>query len=111
MNDGRLILGLCTKSNILRFIKTSKKKRNEITTTCRITNPFKLMFRKLKLLTFPKRVQYHTCTKMYKALNSLAPEYLSDVFTRIATVHSRDLRSVDNDSYEYQYLKVGRKPS
>ena len=55
------------------------------------------MLNELKWLTFPKRVQYHTCTTVYKALHGLDPEYLSDVFTRISMVHNRNLRSVDND--------------
>ena len=34
---------------------------------------------------------------VYKALNGLAPEYISDVFTNVSESHVRNLRSVDND--------------
>ena len=34
---------------------------------------------------------------VYKALNGLAPEYISDVFTKVSESHVRNLRSVDND--------------
>ena len=34
---------------------------------------------------------------MYKALNGLAPEYISDVFTKVSEAHVQNLRSVDND--------------
>ena len=34
---------------------------------------------------------------VYKALNGLAPEYISDVFTKVSEAHVRNLRSVDND--------------
>ena len=39
----------------------------------------------------------YTCTMVYKALNGLAPEYISDVFTKVSESHMRNLRSVDND--------------
>ena len=34
---------------------------------------------------------------VYKALKGLAPEYISDVFTKVSESHMRNLRSVDND--------------
>ena len=39
----------------------------------------------------------HTCTMVYKAQNGLAPEYISDIFTKVSKSHMRNLRSVDND--------------
>ena len=46
---------------------------------------------------FPKRVQYHSCAMVYKALHCLAPEYIVDLFTKVSDTHSRNLRSVDNE--------------
>ena len=57
----------------------------------------KTLFSELNWLTFPQRVQYHTCTMVYKALNGLAPEYIGDIFTKVSESHMRNLRSVDND--------------
>ena len=54
------------------------------------------MFNELNWLIFPKRVQYHSCTMVYKALHGLAPEYIEDLFTKVSDSHSRHLRSVDN---------------
>ena len=34
---------------------------------------------------------------VYKALNGLAPEYISDIFTKVSESHMRNLRSVDYD--------------
>ena len=34
---------------------------------------------------------------VYKALNGLAPEYISGIFTKVSESHMRNLRSVDND--------------
>ena len=96
LDYGCLIWGRCTKSNILRLLKLQKKAARLILHADLLT-PSELMFNELKWLTFPKRVQYHTCTTVYKALHGLAPEYLIDVFTRISMVHNRNLRSVDND--------------
>ena len=59
--------------------------------------PSQDMFRELNWLTFPKQVHYHSCTIVFKALHCLAPEYISDIFTKVSDSHSRNLRSVDND--------------
>ena len=34
---------------------------------------------------------------MYKSLNNLAPDYMSDLFNKVSESHSRNLRSVSND--------------
>ena len=34
---------------------------------------------------------------VYKALNGLAPEYISDIFTKVSESHMRNFRSVDYD--------------
>ena len=96
LDYGCLIWGRCTKSNILRLLKLQERAARLILHADLLT-PSELMFNELRWLTFPKRVQYHTCTTVYKALHGLAPEYFSDVFTRISMVHNRNLRSVDND--------------
>ena len=58
--------------------------------------PSEKMFRELNWLPFYKRVQYHTYILMYKTLNNLAPEYLSDRFIKISETHDRNLRSADS---------------
>ena len=34
---------------------------------------------------------------MYKSLNDLAPQYLSDLFVRLSDFHTRELRNTKND--------------
>ena len=85
MDYGCLIWGRCT--NTLRILKLQKRVAR-IILTADITTPSQIIFSELNWLTFPKRVQYHSCTMVYKALNGLAQEYISDIFTKV---------SVDND--------------
>ena len=44
--------------------------------------PSHIMFNEHKWLSFPKRVQYHTCIMMYKTLHGSAPEYMSNLLSR-----------------------------
>ena len=55
------------------------------------------MFKELKWLDFPKRVQYHSCILIYKALNGMAPEYIQNLFSKSSEIHNRNLRSVENE--------------
>ena len=96
MDYGCMIWGRCSKQNTHRILKLQKRAAR-IILKADITTPSKTLFSELNWLTFPQRVQYHTCTMVYKALNGLAPEYISDVFTKVSESHMRNLRSVDND--------------
>ena len=95
MDYGCLFWGRCTKTNTLRILKL-KKRAARIIWSADITTPSQNMFSELNWLTFPKRVQYHSCTMVYKAINDLAPEYISDMFTKVSDSHIRNLRSVDD---------------
>ena len=81
-----------------QYIKTGKtsKRAARIILNAHFMTPSRLMFSELKWLTFPKRVDYHTCTMVYKALNNLAPNYICERFIMTSNIHSRNLRSVDN---------------
>ena len=94
LDYGCLIWGCCSKSNILRLVKLQKI-AVRIILKDDIYTPSHLLFKELSWLTFPKRVQYHTCNMVYKALNRLAPEYISEIFVKISDIHYRILRSVD----------------
>ena len=96
LDYGCLIWGRCSKSNILRLVKLQKRAARIILKED-IYTPSQLLFKELNWLTFPKRVQYHTYNMVYKALNGLAPEYISEIFVKISDTHNRILRSVDNE--------------
>ena len=53
------------------------------------------MFQELQWLPFPKRMQYHTQIMMFKALNGIAPDYLSNMFLKISDSHIFNLRSAE----------------
>ena len=55
------------------------------------------VFKKLHWLTFPKRVQYHTCLMVYKGINGPAPEYISSMLTYVSEKHERHTRSTALD--------------
>ena len=38
-----------------------------------------------------------TSTMMYKSLNDLVPQYMSDLFVRLSDFHTRELRNTKND--------------
>ena len=65
-----------------------------------------IMFRDLNWLPFTKIIQYHACVMMYKALNDLAPEYISSQFSKTFETHSRHLRSVDNELLRVPYSRT-----
>ena len=64
------------------------------------------MFRELNWLPFYKRVHYHTYILMYKTLNNLAPEYLSDRFIKISEAHDRNLLSIDSGLLKVPYSRT-----
>ena len=65
-----------------------------------------ILFNELKWLSFPKRVQYHTCTMMYKTLHGSAPEYMSILFVKSSEVHYPYLRSVDYETLITPYART-----
>ena len=93
---GCMIWGQCSTYNMNRLLKLQKRAARIILQADFMT-PSKQMFQKLGWLTFAKRVQYHTCVMVFKSLNGLAPEYLTNLLTRQSETHSRNLRS--NDKY------------
>ena len=93
---GCIIWGRCTTTNINRLVKLQKRAARIILQADFYT-PSQSMFSELKWLSFPKRVQYHTYIMMYKALNGMTPEYITDLFKKTSVAHNRQLRSVGND--------------
>ena len=93
---GCMIWGRSATTNIQRLIKLQKRAAR-IILKVDILTPSQSMFNQLKWLSFPRRVQYHTCVMVYKALNHMSPEYITDLFTKVSETHNRSTRSVDND--------------
>ena len=91
---GCMIWGRCTTANIQRLLKLQKRAAR-IILQADILTPSLRMFNELKWLSFPRRVQYHSCVMVYKALNNLAPDYVKDLFKNVSDTHNRNTRSVD----------------
>ena len=68
--------------------------------------PSEFMFRELNWLPFFKRVNYHKCVLMYKSLNNIAPDYLTERFMKVSETHNRQLRSADNDLLKVPYSRT-----
>ena len=88
LDYGCLIWGRCSKTNSLRILKLQKRAAR-IILKADFTTHSRSMFNELNWLIFPKQVQYHSCTMVYKALHGLAPEYIEDHFTKVSDSHSR----------------------
>ena len=51
-------------------------------------------------------VNYHKCVLMYKSLNNIAPDYLTERFMKVSETHNRQLRSADNDLLKVPYSRT-----
>ena len=91
--------------NTNRLLKLQKRAARIILGTD-IMTPLKHMFKELQWLSFLQRVHYHTCLLVYKSLNGLVPEYLSQLFTKTSEMHSRNLRSADNDKLRVPFART-----
>ena len=68
--------------------------------------PSQLMFQELGWLTFPIRIQYHIGVMVFKSLNGLAPEYLTNLLTKPSQMHDRNLRSNDKDILKIPFSRT-----
>ena len=93
---GCMIWGQCTAANSNRLVKRQKH-ADKIFLQADFSTPSQSMFKEFKWLDFLNRVIHHTCIMVYKALNGLAPEHIADLFKKTSEIHSRNLRSVDNE--------------
>ena len=58
--------------------------------------PSTIMFDRLEWLSVPKRLMYNKAVLTYKALNNLAPAYISGLLKPVSETHTRSLRSSEN---------------
>ena len=88
-----------------------QKRAARIILKCNMYTPSNEMFKKLNWMPFHKRVQYHTCILTYKSLNGMAPSYMSDLLKNVSSVHSRNLRSVSNNTLHIPRSKTKKHES
>lgn len=91
------IWGNCSNELLDRIIKLQKRAARLILNKD-LSSPSAELFNQLGWLRFDERVRYRKCILMYKALNNLAPTYLSNKFTYAHNMHNLDLRSATNQT-------------
>ena len=95
-NFGCVVWDNSTNANLTRLVKLQKRAARVILKADFMT-PFEQLFKELKWLPFPKRVQYHTCLMVYKTITGQAPEYISLMLTYVSEHHERQTRSTALD--------------
>ena len=87
--------GNTTAANIERLSKLQKRAARIILRADFMT-PSTIMFERLEWLSVPKRLMYNKAVLTYKALNNLAPAYISGLLKPVSKTHTRSLRSSEN---------------
>ena len=87
-----IIWGRSRNHNVEQVAKLQKRAARLIL-RADITTSSKDMFKSLKWMSFRDRIEYHTCVMVYKTLNNLTPEYITDLLSNVSNSHSQQLRS------------------
>ena len=61
-----------------------------------LSSPSKPLFEQSKILPIKYRVMYRVVCLVYKSLNNLTPDYLSNMFKPLSTISQRHTRSTAN---------------
>ena len=101
---GCMFWGRCTTTNMQRLLKLQKRAAKIILKEDILT-PSRSMFSELKWLSFPQKIQYHFCVMVYKALNHLAQEYMTDLFKKLQRHTAETHVRLTISCYIYQALK------
>ena len=88
-----------------RLLKLQKRAARIILQADLMT-PSLLMFQELGWLTFPKRIQYHTCVMVFKSPNGMEPEYLINLLRKPCQMHGRNLRSNDKEILKIPFSRT-----
>ena len=88
---GCVVWGNTTNSNLTRLVKLQKRASRMIL-KADVMTPSEQLFKELKWLPFPKRVQYPTCLMVYKSITGNAPEYVSSMLTYVSEHRERQTR-------------------
>ena len=81
----------------LQTLQKLQNRAARIVTKSRFDTPAMALIRSLNWPTVNDIIRSETATTMYKSLNGLVPEYLSDLFEKNSTRNVRKLRNTDTD--------------
>ena len=93
-----LVWGSCAKENLARITKLQKSAARIILSEPTMTSS-NILFQSLGWEEFSTRIHVKRMLMMFKAVNDLAPNYIIDLFTRVADIHDRNTRSAANDNF------------
>ena len=97
MDYGSTIWGQCGKININRINKLQKRAARIILHKP-LSTPSQELFNDLHWMTFEERVNYMTAVLTYKAMNNLAPSYLSNLLVPVSNTLAYGTRSTTNNN-------------
>lgn len=95
LDYGSVTWGTSSAMNIERLLKLQKRAARIILKTD-LNTPSADMFKELGWLPLRKRIDYNKAVLTYKALNNMAPEYITNLLTPMSQAHSLNLRSAVN---------------
>lgn len=103
------VWGCCSDTNISRLQKVQNRAARIVTNSKYDTSAMPLI-NGLGWATVKQLIFKESASLMYKSLNSLAPDYLSSLFTRCSDSNERNLRSTDlNLKIPLLKTKTGQK--
>ena len=95
------VWGNATSTRIDKLYKLQKRAAR-IILNATMETPSTVMFKKLEWLTIYNRINYFRAVMMYKCMNGLAPEYLTEFFHKCSSVNNYTLRSATINNLHVQ---------
>ena len=89
-------LGCVVLGNTTKTCKASER-AVRMSLKAHFMTPSEQLFKEINCLSFPKRVQYHTCFMVYKSITGQDPKYISSMLTYVSEHHDRQTRSTALD--------------
>ena len=100
----------CCGVTKLQTLQKLQNRAARIVTKSRFDTPAMALIRSLDWPTVNDIIRSETATTMYKSLNGLVPEYLSDLFEKNSTRNFRKLRNTDTDlSLAFRKTNYGQR--
>ena len=100
----------CCGATRLQTLQKLQNRAARIVTKSKFDTPAMALIHNLNWPTVSDIIRSETATTMYKSLNGLVPEYLSNLFVKNSTRNVRELRNTETDlSLPLRKTKNGQK--
>ena len=87
----------CSGITRIESLQKLQNRAARIVTCSSYDAPSEPLRKELGWLSVKEMIVKETSTMMYRSINDLAPQYLSDLFVRLSDFHTRVLRNTKND--------------